>query len=82
MLSLMGPVKKGKHIGKWGITQRPANRIEIKPVSKNGQVSEIPIEPTTWVQADGEPVIITPATLEWHTEQLLVRGSSDVPWSQ
>ena len=31
MLSLMGPMKKGKHIGKWGITQQKANRIEIKP---------------------------------------------------
>ena len=80
MLSLMGPMKKGKHIGKWGITQVQTNRIEIKPVSKDGSVSEIPIEPTTWVQTDGEPVITAPATLEWMTEQLLVRGAANVPW--
>ena len=80
MLSLMGPMKNGKHIGKWGITQCKANRIEIKPVDKGGRVCDSPIEPITWVQADGEPVITAPATLEWHTEQLLVRGSKDVPW--
>lgn len=81
MLSLMGPMKNGKHVGKWGITQRKANRIEIKPVNKDGSVSETPTDPITWVQADGEPVIIAPATLEWHTDQLLVRGAKDVPWA-
>jgi diacylglycerol kinase family enzyme len=81
MLSLMGPMKKGKHIGKWGITQQKANRIEIKPVDKNGKVCEKPLPLSTWVQADGEPVIVSPATLEWHTEQLLVRGAVDVPWA-
>ena len=80
MLSLMGPMKKGKHIGKWGITQQKANRIEIKPVDADGSISEIPLENSTWVQADGEPVIVSPATLEWHTEQLLVRGATKVPW--
>ena len=81
MLSLMGPMKKGKHIGKWGITQQKANRIEIKPVNKNGEVCEEPLDPSTWVQADGEPVILSPAILEWHTEQLLVRGAANVPWA-
>ena len=81
MLSLMGPMKKGKHIGKWGITQQKANRIEIKPVDHDGKVSENPLPLSTWVQADGEPVIVSPATLEWHTEQLLVRGAIDVPWA-
>jgi len=81
MLSLMGPMKKGKHIGKWGITQQKANRIEIKPVDSNGKISDEPLPLSTWVQADGEPIIISPATLEWHTEQLLVRGSQTVPWA-
>ena len=80
MLSLMGPMKKGKHIGKWGITQQKANRIEIKPVDQDGEISEKPLKNSTWVQADGEPVIVSPAILEWHTEQLLVRGAADVPW--
>jgi hypothetical protein len=81
MLSLMGPMKNGKHIGKWGITQQKVNRIEIKPVDSDGIVSDTPLPLSTWVQADGEPVIVSPATLEWHTKQLLVRGAADVPWS-
>ena len=81
MLSLMGPMKKGKHIGKWGITQQKANRIEIKPVDSAGNVCDEPLPLSTWVQADGEPIIVSPATLEWHTEQLLVRGASNVPWA-
>ncbi len=80
MLSLMGPLKKGKHIGKWGITQTNVNHLEIKPVSKSGEVSNEPLEVITWVNIDGEPNMQIPATLEWHTEQLLVRGSSDVKW--
>ena len=81
MLSLMGPMKKGKHIGKWGITQQKANRIEIKPVDSSGNVCDEPLPLSTWVQADGEPIIVSPATLEWHTEQLLVRGAANVPWA-
>ena len=81
MLSLMGPMKKGKHVGKWGIKMQKADRIEIKPVDSEGQVSDVPIPLSTWVQADGEPIILSPATLEWHTEQLLVRGAKDVPWA-
>ena len=81
MLSLMGPMKKGKHIGKWGITKQKANRIEIKPVDSDGNICEKPLPLSTWVQADGEPIIVSPATLEWLTEQLLVRGSKDVPWA-
>ena len=81
MLSLMGPIKKGKHIGKWGITQQKANRIEIKPVDSHGNISEEPLPLPTWVQTDGEPVIVSPAILEWHTEQLLVRGAKNVPWA-
>ena len=81
MLSLMGPIKKGKHVGKWGITQQKANRIEIKPVDTSGNICEKPLPLSTWVQADGEPVIVSPAILEWHKEQLLVRGAKNVPWA-
>ena len=58
-----------------------ANRIEIKPVNSDGTVSEKPTPLSTWVQADGEPIILSPATLEWHTQQLLVRGAKDVDWA-
>ena len=77
----MGPMKKGKHVGKWGITQRKADRIEIKPVDKDGKVSDAPLDLTTWVQADGEPIITSPATLEWHKHQILVRGCRNVSWA-
>ena len=81
MLMLMGPVKKGKHIGKWGIFQRQANRIEIKPVNKKGVAQDQPFGKDTWVQADGEPCIIAPATLDWQRDQLLVRGAIKVNWA-
>ena len=54
---------------------------EIKPVDSNGNISEEPLSLPTWVQTDGEPVIVSPAILEWHTEQLLVRGAKNVPWA-
>ncbi|MDP6869846.1 MAG: diacylglycerol kinase family protein [Candidatus Poseidoniaceae archaeon] len=81
MLSLMGPLKKGKHIGKWGITQSNVNRLEIKPVNKSGEVSDEPLELTTWMNIDGEPNMKIPAILEWHRNQLLVRGATDVKWA-
>ena len=68
-------------VEKWGITQEKASGVEIKPVDSKGKVSDVPLPLSTWVQADGEPIILSPATLEWHTEQLLVRGSKDVPWA-
>jgi len=29
MLMLMGPLEKGKHIGKWRVTMQPAERFEL-----------------------------------------------------
>ena len=51
-------------VEKWGITQEKANRVEIKPVDSSGNISEVPLEIETWVQTDGEPVIVSPAILE------------------
>ncbi|MEK9731625.1 MAG: diacylglycerol kinase family protein [Candidatus Poseidoniales archaeon] len=80
MLQLMGPVKKGKHIGKWGIYQQDAMKIELWPLSKNGTPSDRPLHPPTYIQADGEPLIQLPATLEWHRNQIVVRGATQVDW--
>jgi len=80
MLRLMGPMHKGKHIGIWGIKQLKANRIEIKPVDKKGVVHDKPNGKPTWVQADGEPIITAPATLEWHRNQIIIRGAKSVAW--
>ena len=34
MLSLMGPVKKGKHVGKWGIEQIDVNKVSLRPIDQ------------------------------------------------
>ena len=80
MLKLMGPVKKGKHSGKWGIYSKTVNKIQIRPVNDDGKPVDEPIGVPTWVQADGEPCIMAPAVLEWKTKQILVRGAQSVPW--
>ena len=57
MLLLMGPLKKGKHIGKWGIKLKPCTRLEIKSIDENGNPTEKPHNPPLYVQADGEPCL-------------------------
>lgn len=80
MLGLMGPVAKGKHIGKWGIYERRCKSIEIYPVNKSGEILNKPDIKPTWIQADGEPVLQLPAKLTWHEDQIIARGSKSVPW--
>lgn len=80
MLLLMGPLKKGKHVGKWGIKQRNCTRLEIKSIDENGEPSNRVHDPPLYVQADGEPCLQTPALLEFHEKQLWIRGSRDVSW--
>ena len=81
MLSLMGPVKKGKHVGKWGIEQIDVNRVTLRPVNQKGEPSDVPVGNPTFIQADGEPLLQLPATLEWHQNQIIFRGAKDVSWS-
>ena len=80
MLRLMGPLRKGKHIGKWGIYMRNAKRFEIRSVDEDGNPSDLSHNPPIWVQSDGEPCITTPAVLEFHSKQLWIRGSKSVKW--
>ena len=80
MLRLMGPLKKGKHVGKWGIEQKPCKRLEIKSVDENDNPSDESHNPPLYVQADGEPCMQTPALLEYYSKQLWIRGSIQVPW--
>jgi diacylglycerol kinase family enzyme len=80
MLNLMGPLKKGKHVGKWGIELRPCTRLEIRAVDADGNPTDASHTPSLIVQADGEPCMQTPALLEFHPKQLWIRGSPDVPW--
>ncbi len=69
MLMLMTPVKKGKHIGKWGITMQNAKKFEIS------NSSDSPL----MIGVDGEAVITTPATMQYHDDQLTVRGAASIP---
>ncbi len=80
MLMLMGPLKKGKHIGKWGIEFKPCSRLEIRAVDADGNPTDLSNDPPLIVQADGEPCLQTPALLEFHPRQLWIRGANQVPW--
>jgi len=80
MLSLMGPIKKGKHIGKWGITQTPASKLNLRCVSPNGEPSDSSTKITSYLNIDGEPVLQLPAKLEWQLDQITVRGANQVDW--
>ena len=82
MLSLMGPVKKGKHVGKWGIEQIDVNRVTLRPVDNDGKPSDVPVGHPTFIQADGEPLLQLPATLEWYHDQIIFRGAKDVSWAK
>ena len=80
MLNLMGPVKRGKHVGKWGITAQHVRHMTLRPVDAEGRGVDRPNPLPTWIQADGEPVLQLPATLSWHPAQVMVRGAATVPW--
>ncbi len=69
MLRLMGPLEKGKHIGKWGVTMQDAMRFEFGDVTG----------PPMFLNVDGEAVITTPATMQYHDDQLTVRGADSIP---
>ena len=80
MLLLMGPLKKGKHVNKWGIKQTDCTRLEIRSVNSDGTPSDNIHNPPLYVQADGEPCLQTPALLEFFDKQLWIRGSKQVSW--
>ena len=69
MLMLMGPLEKGKHVGKWGVTMENAKSYELD-VSEGGPI---------FVNVDGEAVITTPVSMQYYDDQLTVRGASKIP---
>ena len=79
MLNLMGPLRKGKHVGKWGITLQEATRFEIKSVDDSDTPTSEPHNPPVWIQADGEPCLTTPANFDFHPNQIWVRGAKSIP---
>ncbi len=80
MIRLMGPLRKGTHIGRYNIEYRNAKRLEIRALGEDGEISDGPHSPTLYIQADGEPCIQTPATLTFQPRQLKVRGAKVVAW--
>ena len=80
MLLLMGPLRKGKHIGKWGITLTKCKKLEIKSVNQENEPVDIAHDPPLPINVDGEPCLQTPAIIEFHPKQLWLRGSKDVSW--
>ena len=80
MLLLMGPLRKGKHVGKWGITLDTCKTLEIKSVNQNNEPVNIAHDPPLPINVDGEPCLQTPAIIEFHPKQLWLRGSKNVSW--
>lgn len=79
MLRIMGPLKKGTHVGKWGITHNPGKRLELRNIDENNQPNNTPHDPPMWVQVDGEPCLMTPAIIQYVPDQLTVRGGQTIP---
>jgi diacylglycerol kinase family enzyme len=80
MLLLMGPLRKGKHVGKWGITLDTCKTLEIKSVNQNNEPVNVAHDPPLPINVDGEPCLQTPAIIEFHPKQLWLRGSKNVSW--
>ena len=80
MLLLMGPLRKGKHVGKWGITLDKCRKLEIKSVNHDNEPVDIAHDPPLPINVDGEPCLQTPASLEFYPKQLWIRGSKNVSW--
>ena len=80
MIALMGPLRKGKHVGRWGIELTRAKKISLRATDDDGNPTEKPLTPPLIIQADGEPCMQIPADLDFHPRQLWVRGAKIVPW--
>ena len=81
MLSVMGPLEKGQHVGKWGkISMEPCRRFEIKALDSEGNpTDEKGHEPPLFISLDGEISMTTPVSFEFHEGQLNVRGGQSPP---
>ena len=81
MLSVMGPLEKGRHVGKWGkISMEPCRRFEIKALDSEGNpTDEKGHEPPLFISLDGEISMTTPVSFEFHQGQLNVRGGQRPP---
>ena len=81
MLRVMGPLEKGKHVGRWNkITMEPCRTFEIKALDKHGDpTDEHGHDPPLFISLDGEISMTTPVKFEFKKNQLLVRGGPTAP---
>lgn len=80
IMGLMGPMRKGRHIGRRGVALQTAHRIRLTQVDKEGEPVGPVAKKPTFIQADGEPCLTLPAEVSWHGGQLHVRGAASVEW--
>jgi diacylglycerol kinase family enzyme len=80
MLLVMGPLEKGKHIGKWNkIFMKNALSMELKAVDSNDMPTNKSHNPDLFVNVDGEAVMTTPISLKYFENQITVRGAKSIP---
>ncbi len=83
MLRLMGPLKQGTHVGKFGeekITQQACHTFAIGACDAEGNISHTHRHnPALFVTVDGECVMQTPASFDFHADQLTMRGAPQLP---
>lgn len=83
MLRVMGPLKEGKHIGMYGdgkVTLGECFSFQIGGCDAEGNPAlTTGHAPPLYVTVDGECVITTPASFEFHADQLTIRGAARLP---
>ena len=77
----MGPLEKGKHVGRWGkISMDPCRKFEVMALDSNGNPTEDRgHDPPLFISLDGEISMTTPVRFEFHENQLKVRGGPKPP---
>ena len=81
MLRVMGPLEKGKHVGRWNkITMEPCTSFEIKALDRDGEpTDDHGHNPPLFISLDGEISMTTPVKFEFRKNQLMVRGGPNPP---
>ncbi len=81
MLRIMGPLEKGKHVGRWGkITMESCSNFEISALDKDGNpTKEHGHNPPLFISLDGEISMTTPVKFNFHANVLNVRGGKNPP---
>tara|TARA_B100000686_G_scaffold260400_1_gene273130 strand:+ start:459 stop:1520 length:1062 start_codon:yes stop_codon:yes gene_type:complete len=81
MLRVMGPLEKGKHVGRWGkISMDACRSFEIRALDSEGNpTAEVGHDPPLFISLDGEISMTTPVRFEFHDAQLNVRGGPNPP---